>query len=67
MSEIGVFGLFVVCCGFIRDFRGRFGAGLADDLAWVAGLFVVSGCLVNCHSLNLFSVEGLVFRYMSYL
>lgn len=54
MSEIGVSSLLVVCCGFIRDFRGRFGAGLADGLAWVAGLFVVNGCLVNCHSLELF-------------
>jgi hypothetical protein len=67
VSEIRVSGLLVVCCGFIRDFRGRFRAGLADGLTWVVGLFVVSGCLVNCHSLDLFSVEGLVVRYMSYL
>ena len=64
---MGVFGLLVICCGFIYNFRGCFKARLTSSLAWVAGLFVVTECLVRCHSLDLFSVEGLILRYRSYL
>jgi hypothetical protein len=69
--EMGVYVLLVVCNGFIYDFRSGFGAGLAGDLAWLGLLgcllFVVSGCLMGYHSPDLFSVEGLVVRYTSYL
>jgi hypothetical protein len=40
---MGVSGLLVVCCGFIYDFRGGFGVGLAGDLAWLGLL----GCLLS--------------------
>jgi hypothetical protein len=36
-------------------------------MPWVAGLFIVSGCLVGCRSPDLFSVQELVVRYRPYL
>ena len=33
---------------------------------WVAELFVISRCLMACHSPDLFSGEGLVVRYKPY-
>ena len=51
--------LWAVC--FLPFFRGVRG------MSWVAGLFIVSGCLVGCRSPDLFSVEELVVIYRPYL